>query len=178
MSSRTKSPAVRLRVVRAVDRLRGHQDPAFRLREVPAADNRLTTQMKSVGEVMAIGRTFQESFQKALRGLEVGVDGMNEKTQDREILKGTGRVRSRPHLVRVTHSLPAGRWTIAQHHQDRQVVPGADRRDRQDRTRAGELSKNAWRLRPRCADPAQPQAKGLLGPPPGKLLHTSDKAVR
>jgi carbamoyl-phosphate synthase large subunit len=43
--------------------------------------------MKSVGEVMAIGRTFQESFQKALRGLEVGVDGMNEKTQDREVLE-------------------------------------------------------------------------------------------
>ena len=51
------------------------------------ADSRLTTQMKSVGEVMAIGRTFQESFQKALRGLEVGVDGMNEKTQDREVLE-------------------------------------------------------------------------------------------
>jgi carbamoyl-phosphate synthase large subunit len=47
----------------------------------------LTTQMKSVGEVMAMGRTFQESFQKALRGLEVGVDGMNEKTQDREVLE-------------------------------------------------------------------------------------------
>jgi carbamoyl-phosphate synthase large subunit len=43
--------------------------------------------MKSVGEVMAMGRTFQESFQKALRGLEVGVDGMNEKTQDREVLE-------------------------------------------------------------------------------------------
>ena len=43
--------------------------------------------MKSVGEVMAMGRTFQESFQKALRGLEVGVDGMNEKTQDRELLE-------------------------------------------------------------------------------------------
>jgi carbamoyl-phosphate synthase large subunit len=40
-----------------------------------------------VGEVMAMGRTFQESFQKALRGLEVGVDGMNEKTQDREVLE-------------------------------------------------------------------------------------------
>jgi carbamoyl-phosphate synthase large subunit len=40
--------------------------------------------MKSVGEVMAMGRTFQESFQKALRGLEVGVDGLNEKTRDRE----------------------------------------------------------------------------------------------
>ena len=42
--------------------------------------------MKSVGEVMAIGRTFQESFQKALRGLEVGVDGLNEKTTDREVI--------------------------------------------------------------------------------------------
>ena len=51
------------------------------------SDSRLTTQMKSVGEVMAIGRTFQESFQKALRGLEVGVDGLNEKTQDREVLE-------------------------------------------------------------------------------------------
>jgi len=47
----------------------------------------LTTQMKSVGEVMAIGRTFQESFQKALRGLEVGVDGLNQKTTDREKLE-------------------------------------------------------------------------------------------
>ena len=61
--------------------------PRFAFEKFPAADARLTTQMKSVGEVMAIGRTFQESFQKALRGLEVGVDGMNEKTQDREVLE-------------------------------------------------------------------------------------------
>jgi carbamoyl-phosphate synthase large subunit len=61
--------------------------PRFAFEKFPTADARLTTQMKSVGEVMAIGRTFQESFQKALRGLEVGVDGMNEKTQDREVLE-------------------------------------------------------------------------------------------
>ncbi len=61
--------------------------PRFAFEKFPTADNRLTTQMKSVGEVMAIGRTFQESFQKALRGLEVGVDGMNEKTTDREVLE-------------------------------------------------------------------------------------------
>nr|WP_315472907.1 carbamoyl-phosphate synthase large subunit [uncultured Undibacterium sp.] len=61
--------------------------PRFTFEKFPQADNRLTTQMKSVGEVMAIGRTFQESFQKALRGLEVGVDGMNEKTTDREVLE-------------------------------------------------------------------------------------------
>ena len=61
--------------------------PRFAFEKFPQANDRLTTQMKSVGEVMAMGRTFQESFQKALRGLEVGVDGMNEKTQDRETLE-------------------------------------------------------------------------------------------
>ncbi|OIQ87236.1 carbamoyl-phosphate synthase large chain [mine drainage metagenome] len=58
--------------------------PRFAFEKFPQADSRLTTQMKSVGEVMAIGRTFQESFQKALRGLEVGVDGLDEKTTDRD----------------------------------------------------------------------------------------------
>jgi len=61
--------------------------PRFAFEKFPTADARLTTQMKSVGEVMAIGRTFQESFQKALRGLEVGVDGMNQRTTDREELE-------------------------------------------------------------------------------------------
>ena len=49
--------------------------PRFTFEKFPQAENRLTTQMKSVGEVMAIGRTFQESLQKALRGLEVDIDG-------------------------------------------------------------------------------------------------------
>src|SRR5450759_394454 len=53
--------------------------PRFAFEKFPQANDRLTTQMKSVGEVMAIGRTFQESFQKALRGLEVGVHGLDEK---------------------------------------------------------------------------------------------------
>jgi len=61
--------------------------PRFAFEKFPTADSHLTTQMKSVGEVMAIGRTFQESFQKALRGLEVGVDGMNQRTTDREELE-------------------------------------------------------------------------------------------
>ena len=56
--------------------------PRFAFEKFPQADSRLTTQMKSVGEVMAIGRTFQESFQKALRGLEVGVDGLDEVSTD------------------------------------------------------------------------------------------------
>jgi carbamoyl-phosphate synthase large subunit len=61
--------------------------PRFAFEKFPQADDRLTTQMKSVGEVMAIGRTFQESLQKALRGLEVGVDGLNQRTRDRETLE-------------------------------------------------------------------------------------------
>src|SRR5438045_872955 len=52
--------------------------PPFAFDKFPAANDRLTTQMKSVGEVMAIGRTFQASLQKALRGLETGLDGLNE----------------------------------------------------------------------------------------------------
>ncbi|MEM5277526.1 carbamoyl-phosphate synthase large subunit [Cupriavidus taiwanensis] len=58
--------------------------PRFAFEKFPQADSHLTTQMKSVGEVMAMGRTFQESFQKALRGLEVGVDGLDEKSTDRD----------------------------------------------------------------------------------------------
>jgi carbamoyl-phosphate synthase large subunit len=52
--------------------------PRFTFEKFPAANDRLTTQMKSVGEVMAIGRNFQESLQKALRGLETGLDGLGE----------------------------------------------------------------------------------------------------
>ncbi|MBT6121142.1 carbamoyl-phosphate synthase large subunit, partial [bacterium] len=62
--------------------------PRFAFEKFPQADYRLTTQMKSVGEVMAIGRTFQESLQKALRGLEIEVDGLSEKSIDKdEIIK-------------------------------------------------------------------------------------------
>jgi carbamoyl-phosphate synthase large subunit len=51
--------------------------PRFTFEKFPMADARLTTQMKSVGEVMAIGRTFQESLQKAMRGLEIGMVGFD-----------------------------------------------------------------------------------------------------
>src|SRR5207248_4049952 len=56
--------------------------PRFAFEKFPEADARLTTQMKSVGETMAIGRTFKESFQKALRGLEVGVFGLGCDKKD------------------------------------------------------------------------------------------------
>ena len=58
--------------------------PRFAFEKFPHADKHLTTQMKSVGEVMAMGRTFQESLQKALRGLETGMNGLDEITVDRE----------------------------------------------------------------------------------------------
>jgi carbamoyl-phosphate synthase large subunit len=61
--------------------------PRFAFEKFPQADDRLTTQMKSVGEVMAMGRTFQESMQKALRGLETGVDGFDEKSTDPDVIE-------------------------------------------------------------------------------------------
>jgi carbamoyl-phosphate synthase large subunit len=60
--------------------------PRFAFEKFPQADKHLTTQMKSVGEVMAMGRTLQESLQKALRGLETGADGFDERTTDRDLI--------------------------------------------------------------------------------------------
>ena len=61
--------------------------PRFAFEKFPQANDRLTTQMKSVGEVMAIGRSFQESFQKALRGLEVSVYGLDEIEADEDTIE-------------------------------------------------------------------------------------------
>jgi carbamoyl-phosphate synthase large subunit len=81
--------------------------PRFAFEKFPQADPHLTTQMKSVGEVMAMGRTFQESFQKALRGLETGIDGLTERStrprrdhrRDRQRRAGADPLRGRrlPH---------------------------------------------------------------------------------
>ncbi|MBZ4194823.1 MAG: carbamoyl-phosphate synthase large subunit [Candidatus Contendobacter sp.] len=82
--------------------------PRFNFEKFPQADPRLTTQMKSVGEVMAIGRTFQESIQKALRGLEIGVDGFTEILDQR---------RPDPHIA-LKHELgvpgPRRLWFVAE----------------------------------------------------------------
>ncbi|MGC7561095.1 carbamoyl-phosphate synthase large subunit [Pasteurella sp. PK-2025] len=61
--------------------------PRFAFEKFPQADDRLTTQMKSVGEVMAMGRTFQESLQKALRGLETGICGFNLMSEELEKIR-------------------------------------------------------------------------------------------
>ena len=88
--------------------------PRFAFEKFPAADARLTTQMKSVGEVMAMGRTFQESVQKALRGLEIGkvgfdptgdaADGEDGLTRIRRELKEPGPER----LFQVAEAFRAG----------------------------------------------------------------------
>ncbi|MDP2076109.1 carbamoyl-phosphate synthase large subunit [Hydrogenophaga sp.] len=96
--------------------------PRFAFEKFPTADSRLTTQMKSVGEVMAMGRTFQESFQKALRGLEVGVDGMNEKTQDRETLERELGEPGPDRIWYVGDAFAAG-WTMEEVHQFTKIDP-------------------------------------------------------
>ena len=71
--------------------------PRFTFEKFPQADNYLTTQMKSVGEVMAIGRSFKESLQKALRGLEIGIDGLDpivDPTDDGWIAKVQAELRT------------------------------------------------------------------------------------
>ncbi len=77
--------------------------PRFTFEKFPKADPNLTTQMKSVGEVMAIGRTQQESFQKALRGMEIGVDGFDEfiDINDDDALETLRRELRRPSAERV-----------------------------------------------------------------------------
>lgn len=67
--------------------------PRFTFEKFPEADGRLTTQMKSVGEVMAIGRNFQESLQKAMRGLEVDIDGFTEVLESPEAEDALERIK-------------------------------------------------------------------------------------
>ncbi|HEY8587472.1 MAG TPA: carbamoyl-phosphate synthase large subunit [Rhodanobacter sp.] len=80
--------------------------PRFAFEKFPAADARLTTQMKSVGEVMAIGRSFHESLQKALRGLEIGKTGLNPTGLDYSTADGLASVKRElrePRPERVLH---------------------------------------------------------------------------
>ncbi len=75
--------------------------PRFAFEKFPTADARLTTQMKSVGEVMAIGRSFHESLQKALRGLEIGKTGLNPTGVDITTPDGVAVIK---HELRVPHA--------------------------------------------------------------------------
>ncbi len=157
--------------------------PRFAFEKFPAADNRLTTQMKSVGEVMAIGRTFQESFQKALRGLEVGVDGMNEKTQDREILEKELGEPGPDRIWYVGDAFAAG-WTLDEVHnitkidkwflvQIEEIVKIELELDQvyEEKGDAALAALDATTLRTL-------KQKGFSDRRLAKLLHSTDKAVR
>src|SRR5262245_55037541 len=102
--------------------------PRFTFEKFPGANDRLTTQMKSVGEAMAIGRTFQESMQKALRSLETGADGLDpivklplddeERQRVREELRMPG-----PNRIRyVADAMRAG-WTLDEVHSLSHIDP-------------------------------------------------------
>ncbi|EQD65137.1 carbamoyl-phosphate synthase large subunit [mine drainage metagenome] len=94
--------------------------PRFNFEKFPEASDRLTTQMRAVGEVMAIGRSFAESFQKALRGLEAGFDGLNERIpqgpvgpDDRERLENEMRFPGPERLWYVADALRHG-WSLTE----------------------------------------------------------------
>jgi carbamoyl-phosphate synthase large subunit len=157
--------------------------PRFAFEKFPQADSRLTTQMKSVGEVMAIGRTFQESFQKALRGLEVGVDGMNEKTQDREVLEKELGEPGPERIWYVGDAFAQGlsvdevfdltkidRWFLVQIEEIVKIELELDKlaADKGDKALAS-LDAGVLRMLKR---------KGFSDRRLAKLLHTTDKAVR
>ncbi|NJD05252.1 MAG: carbamoyl-phosphate synthase large subunit, partial [Methylococcaceae bacterium] len=101
--------------------------PRFAFEKFPQADDRLTTQMKSVGEAMAIGRTFQESLQKALRSLETGVDGLTPaidaaSEEATEILRRELRHPGPHRIFYVADAFRAG-WSLDQVHDYSSIDP-------------------------------------------------------
>ena len=102
--------------------------PRFTFEKFPAANDRLTTQMKSVGEVMAIGRTFQESLQKALRGLETGLDGLTPRLtlpltdEARDKLTHELQAPGADRLLYVADAFRAG-WTAERVHELTHIDP-------------------------------------------------------
>jgi carbamoyl-phosphate synthase large subunit len=102
--------------------------PRFTFEKFPAANDRLTTQMKSVGEVMAIGRTFQESLQKALRGLETGLDGLSPRLalplsdEARDKLTNELQAPGADRLLYVADAFRAG-WTLERVHELTHIDP-------------------------------------------------------
>ena len=157
--------------------------PRFAFEKFPQADAHLTTQMKSVGEVMAMGRTFQESFQKALRGLEVGVDGMNEKTQDREQLEEELGEPGPERIWYVGDAFASG-WTLDEVHdltkidkwflvQIEQIIKIELELDEHQKTHGEQALAQLG-----ASDLRALKKKGFSDRRLGKLLKCGDKAVR
>ena len=151
--------------------------PRFAFEKFQQADDRLTTQMKSVGEVMAIGRTFQESLQKALRGLETGVDGFNLKTVDPDKIGDELAYPRAERLWYVADAFGVGMSLEEIHelHEDRPVVPRADQGDRRhssSRSRQRTLASTHARRAARA------EAHGLLRPPARATCSRSTRGRR
>ena len=135
--------------------------PRFAFEKFPGAEPILTTSMKSVGEAMAIGRTFQESIQKALRSLETGLSGFDEIDDRGDRPRRERGSRRDPRGARYPHARPHSQGRAgdaARPHgradlcrlQDRSLVPGADPRHR--RHRGADPRAGACRTTPRrCA---------------------------
>ncbi|WP_091842975.1 carbamoyl-phosphate synthase large subunit [Bosea lupini] len=103
--------------------------PRFAFEKFPGAEPTLTTAMKSVGEAMAIGRTFQESLQKALRSLETGLDGLDEieiegigQGDDRNAIKAALSTPTPDRILQVAQAMRAG-FTDAQIHESCKIDP-------------------------------------------------------
>ncbi len=150
--------------------------PRFAFEKFPQADPHLTTQMKSVGEVMAIGRTFQESMQKALRGLETGIDGFDQQSGDRQQIETELAEPGPERILFVADAFRIG-MALEQVHQLTRMDPWflaqiADLIDEEKALsgkRIGELDREAmWGLK----------RKGFSDRRLGALLATSQDAVR
>jgi carbamoyl-phosphate synthase large subunit len=156
--------------------------PRFTFEKFPTANDRLTTQMKSVGEVMAIGRTFQESLQKALRGLETGLDGLGEQMtlplndESAAKLEYELRVPGANRLLFTADAFRAG-WSFEKIHQLTHIDPWflAQLEDlvleEQQVTERGMSGLNAERLRAL-------KRKGFSDSRLGALVGVVEKAVR
>ncbi len=96
--------------------------PRFAFEKFREADPQLTTQMKSVGEVMAIGRTFQESFQKALRSLEIGIDGLDRLSANRDEIMKEIRVAGPSRILYVGDAFRLG-LSLDEIHQETYIDP-------------------------------------------------------
>ncbi len=140
--------------------------PRFAFEKFPGAEPLLTTSMKSVGEVMAIGRTFQESLQKALRGLETGLSGLDEiaidgwgQGDDKNAIRAALARPTPDRILKVAQALRLG-FSVAQVHEGSKYDPwfieqieGIVRMEEQVR---------AWGLPEDRRESARPQGHGLL----------------
>jgi carbamoyl-phosphate synthase large subunit len=146
--------------------------PRWAFEKFRDADPRLGTQMKSVGEVMAIGRTFKERLLKGLRGLEIGQSGFARTDLDDARIKEKLLTPDPDRIFYVKRALDLG-WEHAEiypHDRDRPVVPGPDAADRGP----GAAAHAPGRRR----GPARGQAHGLLRCAPGAAHGTSEAALR